>query len=160
LSKKLGQKQVEHLELLRSVDHVLPIDEGWPGFHILKQVRMVAYLLQLHEHVEKLDLFGLARFLRIYNVDVAREDVFVKLLLHLAHSYKQVNFLFGLQGVLYVQFESSKHERTEQAMDLLDDKLLLFVNLLLADVLINFEQVIKVVCRVKEFGHQKVEESP
>jgi len=67
---------------LRRRHQVLPIDKGWARLYAVEQVRMVAYLLELHEHVEQLDLF---RAITVDHVDVAGKYVFVKLLLDGTH---------------------------------------------------------------------------
>lgn len=81
---------------------MLAINKRWPWLHIFEQVRMVAHLLQLHQHIEKSDLLRRSRLIGVNNIDVTREYVLVELLLDLAHPNKEVDFLFRQQRCLYI----------------------------------------------------------
>jgi hypothetical protein len=48
---------------------MVSIYKGWPRLHIIKQVRMIADFLKLHEHVEQL-YFVLGLAMTVDHVDV------------------------------------------------------------------------------------------
>lgn len=70
------------------------VRERWSGFNRIKEIGMIADLFQLHQHVEQSDFLCSTRFADVNDIDVAWEDVFVKLLLHSTHANEQVNFFF------------------------------------------------------------------
>ena len=77
LLEQLGKQQVEHFKLHTSINEVFAINKRWPWLHIFEQVRVIADLLELHEHVEQPDLLRSARLVRVNHVDVSRQDVLV-----------------------------------------------------------------------------------
>ena len=46
---------VQHLKFHRSVDDMVPINERRPWLYFIKQIRVVADLLELHQNIQKLD---------------------------------------------------------------------------------------------------------
>jgi len=48
-------KEIEHLELLRGCHKVFAVFEGRARFNAVKEVGVVAYFFELHQHVEELN---------------------------------------------------------------------------------------------------------
>jgi hypothetical protein len=70
---------IKHFELHGCINNMVSIDEWWSWFHLVKQIRMVANFLKLHEHVQELDaIFGAHS---IYSCNISRDDSLVELLL-------------------------------------------------------------------------------
>lgn len=80
---------------------MISVNKWRPRLHIIEQVRVIADFLQLHQNIEQLN-FVLPLGLTINHVDIARQDVLVKLFLHLAHANVQIDLFLRLQGQLYV----------------------------------------------------------
>ena len=115
---------IKHLELHGSIDDMVTVCVWWTWLHFIKEVRVIAYLLQLHQDIQELNAVFAAHSL--HAVDISSNDCLVELLLKLSQSNEHINLLFGWQVAFHVKFEPSKHERLEKSMDLLDDLLLAF----------------------------------
>lgn len=81
LADQLRDQVVEDFEFHRGVDNVVSIKERWPGLHILKQVRMITYLLKLHQNIQQLN--SIFVILIVDSRNVSGEDPLVELLLQL-----------------------------------------------------------------------------
>lgn len=69
-----------------------------------------------------------------------------------------MNFFLGWQGVLFLNFQSPEHERSQQSVDLSDYFLLLFLVVFL--LIRQRKKLRKLVSRLEKFGHQKVKKRP
>ena len=149
---QLRDQVVEDFELHRGVDNVVSINERWAGLHILEQVRMIAYLLELHQNIQQLNSIFVIPIIDCR--DVSGEDPLVELLLQLGQSNGKMDLLLLWQCMLFLNLEAPEHEGPEEAMDLRDD-LLLF--LLVIPLLIGeLKQLLELIRRLKELRHEKV----
>ena len=79
---------------------MIPIDEWRSRLNLVKQVRVIAHLLQLHEHIEELN--SILGPHAIHSCNVSCDDFLVELLLKLSKANKHVYFLLGRQVMLYI----------------------------------------------------------
>jgi len=111
---------IQHLELHRDFYDVLTINVRRAGLDLVKQIRMIAYFLQLHQHIQESDSVSYP----IHCINVPSEYVLVQLLLKLGKSDKHVNLTFCREVLLHINLESPQHEGPQQSVNLLDDRLL------------------------------------
>jgi hypothetical protein len=102
---------VKDLELHTGIYDMVPVYEGWSRFNLVEEVWMIADLLQLHQHIEELDPVLGAH--AVHCGDVARDDLFVELLLKLGQTNKHVDLLLCGEVVFDVHLETTQHERFE-----------------------------------------------
>ena len=102
---------IEHFELHRCIDDVITINKWRSRLNLVKQVRVITHLFELHEHIEELD-----SILRTHSIDsgnISSDDFFVKLLLKLSETNKHVDFFLGWQIMLNIYLKSPQHEWLE-----------------------------------------------
>mmetsp|Transcript_8046 Transcript_8046/g.19965 ORF Transcript_8046/g.19965 Transcript_8046/m.19965 type:complete len:209 (-) Transcript_8046:1229-1855(-) len=104
-----GQKLIQQHQLARVLDEVLAGKVGRAGLGALEQVRVVAALAQLHDHVEK----ARAVTARVDHLDVLLQRALVKLLLHVAHADLEDHLLLGRETLLYLRLKAPQEERAE-----------------------------------------------
>ena len=71
------------------------------------------------------------------------------------HACKQDGFMFGRQTLFHVRLETTKHKGAKNLVQL-GNKLIFFI--LVLDV--KIEPFVKLFGRLKDVGHQKVEQGP
>ena len=102
---------IEHFEFHRCIDDVITINKWRSRLNLVKQVRVITHLLELHEHIEELD-----SILRTHSIDsgnISSNDFFVELLLKLSETNKHVDFFLGWQIMLNIYLKSPQHEWLE-----------------------------------------------
>src|SRR5699024_8806804 len=115
-------------------------------------VRVVAALAQLHDDVEE-SCLGLALAARaVDSVNVLLQDLFVPFDLHVGHAQVQVDLLLGQKTLFDVTLDSAKQEWAENAVQLLDNGVLVAV--------LAGEPLIKSLRVAENIGQQEVEERP
>ena len=142
---------VKNFELHGSIDDMITICERWTRLNIIKEIGMITYLFQLHKNIQQLDSIFIPNSLN--RINISRNNFLVKLLLQLSKSKEQVNFLFAGKIAFNIHFEPSQHKRFQQPMNLLNHLLLTIGFIFLR---IRCEQIIKVICGLKQLWHQKV----
>lgn len=91
---------------------------------------MVATLSKLHDYVEQASLAFLSSNHAIDGVDVFLQQGPVPLALHLGHANVDVDLLLGKQTLLDIRLDSSKEERSQDLVQLLDNGVLFCVVIL------------------------------
>lgn len=66
---------IKHLELHGSIDDMVAICVWWTWLHFIKEVRVIAYLLELHQDIQELNAVFAAHSL--HTVNVACDDCLV-----------------------------------------------------------------------------------
>ena len=95
---------------------MIPINKGRSRLNVLKKVRVVAYFLELHENIQKLNT--ILTIVIVDCADVAGEYLFIELLLQLGQANGQMYFLLLRQSMLFFYLETSEHERSKKSVDL------------------------------------------
>jgi len=131
---------IQDLELHGGIDDVVSVHERRPWLDLVKEVGVVADLLELHQNIQKLN--SVLPSDSIYLVDVASYNSFIKLFLKLSHAKEQINFFLGLEFFLHVNLEPPEHEWLKQPVNLLDHYFLL-VGIVFLGVL-DYEQVVEI----------------
>ena len=138
LSEKSWNKMIKNAEFHGSFNDVVTIDERRTGLHLIKQIRMITHLLELHENIQKLNsVFA--------SIPISRNNILVKLLLELGQSYIHKNLFFSRQALFDVRLESPQHKWLKQPMNLFDDLLLLL--LIILSFIVKYEEIIEVLRR-------------
>ena len=88
---------------------------------------MVAALSQLHNNVEQPRLGFAFATGAVDGVDILLENLLVPLDLHIRHAKVEVDFLLGKETLLDITLDTSEQERPKDAMQLLDDGVLVTV---------------------------------
>lgn len=92
-----------------------------------RTVRVIATLSKLHDNVEKPRFSLLFARRPIDSVNILFQDHSVPFSLHVGHANVDVDLLLGEERVLNIGLDSSKQERPENLVKLLDDGVLIVV---------------------------------
>mmetsp|Transcript_4036 Transcript_4036/g.14085 ORF Transcript_4036/g.14085 Transcript_4036/m.14085 type:complete len:240 (+) Transcript_4036:1586-2305(+) len=111
------QELVQEDHLPGVFDDVLAGEVRRSGLRALEQVRVVAALAQLHDHVQKPRAVAAA----VHDFDVFLQRLFVVVLLHVAHGNLQDHLLLRREVLLHLRFQTTQKERPQHFMQLLHD---------------------------------------
>lgn len=117
-----------------------------------KEVRMPRTLTKLHHNVENGSTTTRSPPNRI---NVANQNITVKLFLHLTHSGKENCLVLGWQTLLHFFLEPTKHKRTEDFMKLRNETVLFIVV-----VNVKIEPFVELFGVSKDIRHQEIQQSP